>query len=105
MCVFLAVALYPYWSMVFYPNYSKFTSENWHASHKYQRLEMAKDYINNPSIQGSNQQQVIKQLGKPDIIGKDRMSYYLSITAADYMLLFFIFDQNNHVIKVFIHQS
>jgi hypothetical protein len=52
-----------------------------------------------------NHQQVIKQLGKADINGKDRVSYFLSITTADYMLLTFVFDKNKNVIKIFIYQS
>jgi len=105
LLLFIIVISYPYWSILFYPNFTQFTSENWHASHKYKRLDMARDYLNNKSLQVSNHQQVIKQFGKPDIIGKNRVSYFLSLTAADYMLLSFIFDKNKYVIKVFIYQS
>lgn len=96
---------YPYWSTVFYSSYSEFTSENWTKSHKFKRLVIAEDFLQKKSVKNLNRARVIMLLGKPDIDYGHRMGYFLSITTADFMMLSFIFDKNEQVVKAFIHQT
>ncbi len=105
LAVFFIYSSYPYWSTVFYPTYSEFTGENWTKSHKFKRLAIAEDFLQKESVENLNRAQIIMLLGKPDTDYGYRMGYLLSITTADFMMLSFVFDENEQVVKVFIHQT
>ena len=105
---FVGMILYvtfPAWSSLFASTPTVFTLDNWQGAHKYRREVMAKDFLDHHPFIGMHQETMIQLLGKPDHQAPGRLSYFVAITAADYMALTFEFDSVGRVSKAYLRQT
>lgn len=96
---------FPAVSYVFASTPTEFTAENWRGAHKYRREVMAKDFIQRKLFKDIDRDGIIRLLGEPDSKANDRLTYFVEVTAADYMALSIKFDAKGSVLNAYVHQT